>query len=75
MVDIENVPPRTLVAVGSVEETYVKSSQKFVKELKDRGGQAEVLVLAGQDHDDTALSLGDEKSELFQAVLTAIKAK
>jgi acetyl esterase/lipase len=73
LVNVSSGPPRMVVAVGSVEEKYVSSSRQFVEKLKEMGGQAELLVLQGQDHADTALSLGDEKSKLFQAVLGIIK--
>ena len=42
--------------------------------LKAKGVEAEFLVLEGEDHAQTALSLGDEDSELFRAVLKMIQA-
>ena len=72
-VDIDNPPPRAVVAVGSVE-AYVDSSREFADKLKARGVEAEFVVLEGEDHAQTALSLGDEDSELFRAVLKMIQA-
>jgi acetyl esterase/lipase len=70
--NIVNLRPRYLVAVGSVEENYLESSKNFVKRLQEKGVQADLLILEGEDHAQTALSLGNEKSQLFQAVLKLI---
>ena len=71
--DPDNPPPRAVVAVGSVE-AYVDASREFADKLKAKGVEAEFLVLEGEDHAQTALSLGDEDSELFRAVLKMIQA-
>ena len=71
-VDIDNPPPRAIVAVGSVE-AYVDGSREFADKLKANDVEAEFLVLDGEDHAQTALSLGDEDSELFRAVLNMIQ--
>ena len=68
----KNPPPFLLVA-GSVEEPYIASSNRLADTLKANGGAASVLILKGQAHDDTAWSLHDERSELFQAILKMIK--
>jgi acetyl esterase/lipase len=63
--------PAAIVAVGSVEK-YQQSSLEFVEKLQARGCRAEYLLLEGEDHKDTALSLANPESELFQAVLRMI---
>ena len=45
-VDIDNPPPRAVVAVGSVE-AYVDSSREFADKLKARGVEAEFVVSRG----------------------------
>lgn len=64
--------PLALVAVGSVE-AYQESSQELVAKLEAAGADASYLLLDGEDHKDTALSLATEDSELFQAVLRMIR--
>lgn len=66
--------PEAIVAVGSVEK-YQESSQELVNKLKAKGSDAQYLLLDGEDHKDTALSLTNENSELFQAVLAMIGQK
>ena len=73
IVDIDNPPPRAVVAVGSVEP-FVDTSREFADKLKAKGVEAEFLILEGEDHAQTALSLGDQDSELFRAVLKMIQA-
>ena len=71
--NIINLSPRYLVAVGSVEKNYLEASKEFVKRLQEKGVQTDdLLVLEGEDHAQTARSLGDEKSHLFQAILKLI---
>ena len=64
--------PVALVAVGS-KEKYQQSSSAFTKELIAAGTDAFYLLMEGEDHDDTALSLANEKSELFQRTLNMIQ--
>ena len=64
--------PEAVIAVGS-PEAYVASSQELGEKLKAAGATVQVLVLEGQDHKDTALSLANPDSELFKAVLEMIK--
>jgi len=74
--NIKNILPEFLVAVGSLEKSPTlgtKSSEDFVKKIQDKGGQAELLVLDGMNHADTVLALGNEKSELFKAIIKMIK--
>ena len=71
--NIINLSPRYLVAVGSVEKNYLEASKEFVKRLQEKGVQTDdLLVLEAEDHAQTARSLGDEKSQLFQAILKLI---
>ncbi len=70
ILNIQTVPRKTVVGVGSLEEKAgrVKSSKEFVRTLKERGGEAELVLLEGCEHDVTALATADEGSELFQAI-------
>lgn len=64
--------PAAVVAVGSLEG-YQASSQELTEKLAAAGSNAAYLLLEGQDHKDTALSLADPDSALFQAVLRMIR--
>ncbi len=72
MLNIHNPPPRTVVAYGSLEDKFVSDSQELAKGIRSKGMLAEVIVLEGKAHDETALALGDENSKLAQAVLRMI---
>ena len=63
--------PVALVAVGS-EEAYQESSMAFTEALKAAGVDAHYLLLEGEDHADTALSLANGNSELFKQALRMI---
>ena len=63
--------PAALVAVGS-EEGYQESSVAFTEALKAAGVDARYLLLEGEDHADTALSLANGESELFRQTLKII---
>ena len=63
--------PVALVAVGS-EEGYQESSTAFAETLKAAGVDARYLLLEGEDHADTALSLANGESELFRQTLKMI---
>ena len=63
--------PVALVAVGS-EEGYQESSVAFTEALKVAGVDAHYLLLEGEDHADTALSLANGDSELFRQALEVI---
>ena len=63
--------PVALVAVGS-EEGYQESSVAFTEALKAAGVDAQYLLLDGQDHADTALSLANGDSDLFKQALEMI---
>ena len=63
--------PAALVAVGS-EEGYQESSMAFTEALKAAGVDTHYLLLEGEDHADTALSLANGNSELFKQALRII---
>ena len=64
--------PVALVAVGS-EEGYQESSTAFTEALQAAGVDAHYLLLEGEDHADTALSLANGESELFKKALEMIQ--
>jgi acetyl esterase/lipase len=64
--------PAAVVAVGSTE-AYLASSQELADKLTAAGVDVRFLVLDGEDHKDTALSLANPDSELFKSVLEMIK--
>jgi acetyl esterase/lipase len=68
--------PTALVVAGSTEnegyDDYVGSSEAFVAQLTAFGTRAKFLSLPGAGHRDTVWALGNEHSELFQAVLRLI---
>ncbi len=68
---IKDPVPAALVAVGS-EEGYQESSMAFTEALKTAGVDAHYLLLDGEDHADTALSLANGDSELFRQVIEMI---
>jgi hypothetical protein len=68
---VGNPAPAAVVAVGSLEG-YQVSSMELVEKLEAAGSNATYLPLDGQDHKDTALSLADPDSDLFEAVLRMI---
>ncbi len=72
LLNIDQPPPLTVVAYGSLEDKFVNDSQELAKEIRSKGMLVEVVVLEGMAHDETALALGDENCELFQAVLRMI---
>jgi acetyl esterase/lipase len=68
---IGDAAPKAIVSVGTTE-AYQASSQELAERLDAAGSDVEYLPLNGQDHKDTALSLADPDTELFQAVLRMI---
>ena len=64
--------PVALIAVGS-EEGYQESSMAFTEALKAAGVDTRYLLLEGEDHADTALSLANGESELFRQVMDIIQ--
>lgn len=73
MFKVEDPPPYSIVAVGSVEP-YVDSSNALAERIRQRGARADVLVLEGLPHDGTVLALSDERSPLVQSIVTMIEA-
>ena len=75
---IVDPPAAAVVAAGSTEnegyDNYVASSKEFVAKLLAHGTRAQFLLLSGAGHKDTVLALGDEKSELSQALIQMINA-
>lgn len=69
---VENPPAQCLVAVGS-DEPYGPSSQELVDKIREKGKKAELLVLQGMDHAETALALGDPQGKLVQALLAMMR--
>ncbi|MFT5351697.1 MAG: arylformamidase [Planctomycetota bacterium] len=68
---INDPVPSALVAVGSKEQ-YQESSIAFTDGLKAAGTDAYYLLMEGEDHKDTAVSLANEESELFRLTLKMI---
>jgi acetyl esterase/lipase len=69
---VNDAAPAALVALGSLEDRFMQSSRQLVDKLNESGVNARLLVLQGEDHKDTVLSLADADSPLFQMTLTMI---
>jgi hypothetical protein len=41
--------------------------------VREKGGDVQLMVLEGLEHDDIVIALGDEQSELTDAILRLIK--
>jgi acetyl esterase/lipase len=74
VLNIRNVLPKAVVAVGALEKPYLESSQEFVQALNSEGGDAKLLVLEGMTHDATALSAADEDGPLVRALIELIES-
>ena len=74
ILNIDNPVPRAVVAYGSLEP-FEATSRELVDNMKAKGVKAELVQLENENHDQTALSLGDEDSVLFLAVLKMIQAR
>ena len=61
--------PPMIVAFGTLEPPYVKSSPEFVDALVRAGADARLIPLAGMQHDATALSLGHADGAVVRAML------
>lgn len=72
--NIRDVSSRAVVAVGSLEKPYLESSKSYVEAVRQKGGNAELLVLEGMAHDATALAAGDGNGALVAALLDLIGA-
>jgi arylformamidase len=71
---VKTTPPPMLVAWGSQENrpAFAADGPRLADAARARGGQAEVLELAGMTHADTADALGAPSSALFQSVLPLV---
>jgi len=77
LLHIEHLPPKMIVAVGSVdppEDKMVEPSKELFGRLKEKGCQVEFLLLDGMNHAETALAMGNEQSRVFQAILKMIES-
>lgn len=74
VLNIRNILPKAVVAVGALEKPYLESSQEFVEALNSEGGDAKLLVLEGMTHDATALSAGDKDGPLVRALIELIES-
>lgn len=70
---IKDPAPIAIVVYGSQEVQRRASSEALANALKAKGVEANVLALQGEDHKDTALSMGTAGSALFNAVLAMIR--
>jgi acetyl esterase/lipase len=68
LLHVNNPPARTVVAVGSLEP-YIDSTKALAEAVRAKGGVADVVILEGEDHAQTALSLGNPASPLVVALL------
>jgi acetyl esterase/lipase len=69
MLHLGDPAPSALVAVGTLEPSIQDSARQLTSELLAEGVRADFLLLDGEDHDDTVLSLADETSPLFRMIL------
>lgn len=73
-----NIPaPAAVVAFGTnsgdaLEDFRRETSELLASELASHGVDVEVVSLAGQNHIDTVMALGDATSQLCQAVIRMI---
>jgi arylformamidase len=71
---VDRPPPRTILALGSVEKSnFLEPSRNFSQAIQRKGGCVELVVVDGVDHDGIAVSLGYENSQLVQAILNMIQ--
>jgi acetyl esterase/lipase len=65
-----------VVAVGSTEhqefEDFVAGSRAFAEKLNAAGAHAELIIVDGKGHADTALALSDEQNMETSAVIRMI---
>ena len=73
---VDNPPPRNLIVLGSLEAEsaglLLENSMKLADALRATEADVDFLVPEGYDHATIVLSLGDEESELFAAILGMI---
>jgi acetyl esterase/lipase len=77
MTNLSHAVPRWVISVGSAEASNPPidpaDSEAFAARLRQKGAQANVLVLEGMNHSQTVLALRDEQGRLFQAILGMIQ--
>ncbi len=68
--------PAAVITVGGEENSgqFAETSQQLADKMRSQGVATTYLVLKGEDHKDTVLSLADEHSELFRDVLHMIES-
>jgi acetyl esterase/lipase len=66
---LRNPVPNAVVAAGSAEESIVPAARELAAALSEEGVRTALLILPGENHRDTVLSLADDSDELFRAVL------
>jgi acetyl esterase/lipase len=71
---IRGTPPPCVISFGSTETPFLATSRDFAARLTAAGGRADVIVLEGMRHDQTALAAADETGPLFTAVLRMMTA-
>ena len=74
LLTVETPFPPAIIAVGSPER-QLAGSRALADKLKEKGGNANLIVLDGLEHDATALAVADESSPLCQAILAMISGK
>lgn len=76
MQHIKMLPPKMILAVGSIEtgpkDDYVASAKAFHAALKQAGADVDLILLPNLNHLDTARVVGEEQSPVFQAIRTLL---
>src|SRR4030095_2508362 len=72
---IQPNPPPTVISVGSTETPFLATSREFADKVKASGGVAELIVLQGMTHDQTALAAADDTGPLFAAIVRMIDTR
>ncbi len=76
LLHVHDPAPKALIVAGSTErqdpENFVDGSRALADKLSAAGAQAECLILEGQGHRDTVLSLGEATSRESAAVIQMI---
>lgn len=70
---LRNPVPNAVVAAGSAEESIVPASRDLAAALSGEGVRTEILILPGENHRDTVVSLADDSDALFLAVLQMVE--
>ena len=74
LLHVSKLCPPAVVAVGTLEPSYIPEVNEFAKRIREQGGQAEFLVLPAMQHHDTVLALSNEGGKLFQAILRMVES-